>query len=227
MKFTGKLGIMLCIRHAVRENDMKMCKRIWGVMLLAMLCLSGCGEAKLPEVIDRPTVIVSNDGSVTAYLVEDFDKAYYDTEELKEMALQEAEEYNNSKVQSLEDGIPVIVKDVGLVAGNDKLVFVAYDFNTFDVYQHFLGQKLFSGTVMEAQMKNYKFDVSLQNVKDGSELSGATLFEDKDKKIIVTDAKAVIYCPGKVTHLSKGAIYNEDGSVDTTAVEGLVYIILK
>lgn len=206
---------------------MKKCKRIWGVILLTALCLCSCGEAKLPEVIDRPTVSLLKDGRVMAYLVEDFDKDYYDTEELSDMVVKEAEEYNNSKVQSLENGLPVTVRDVARVTGNEKKVCVAYEFSTADVYQHFLGQKLFSGTVMEAQMKNYKFDITLQSVKDGSELSGDALLENKDKKIIVTDAKAVIYCSGKVTHVSKGAVYNEDGSVDATAAEGLVYIILK
>lgn len=206
---------------------MKMCKRIWGVIWLTMLCLCGCGEAKLPEIIDRPTVSVLKDGRVMAYLVEEFDKAYYDVEELKDMVVQEAGDYNNSKEQSFENGFPVTVRDVSLVAGNEKKVCVVYEFSTADVYQHFLEQKLFCGTVMEAQLKNYKFDVTLQSVKDGSELSGNTLLENKEKKIIVTDAKAVIYCSGKVTHVSKGAVYNEDGSVDATGAEGLVYIILK
>ena len=206
---------------------MKVCKRIWGSILIVMLCLCGCGQAKLPAVIDKPTVSLAKDGSVTAYLVEDFDKDYYDLEELKDMVMQEAEDYNKSKEQSLEEGFPVIVKEVDRVTGNDKLVSVVYDFNTAAVYQAFCNQKLFFGTVMEAWMKNIKFDVPIHSVKDNSVLSEEKVLEDKDKKIIVTDAKAVFYCPGKVTHVSEGAVYNEDGSVDTTTAEGLVYIILK
>ncbi len=48
-----------------------------------------------------------------------------------------------------------------------------------------------------------------------------------DRSLVVTDMKANIYCSGTVTHVSSGAVLNKDGSVDTSGVEGLVYILLK
>ena len=39
--------------------------------------------------------------------------------------------------------------------------------------------------------------------------------------------KANIYCPGKVTYISEGAVVNADGSVSSFEAEGPVYILLK
>ena len=48
-----------------------------------------------------------------------------------------------------------------------------------------------------------------------------------EKHILITDSKARLYCPGKVTHVSEGVQLLEDGSVDTTQASETVYIMMK
>ncbi len=200
----------------------------YGIGMMAMLLmLSGCAQTKLPEVIETGTIAIGKDGVVSEYVVEAFDKAYYSVEELTQMAVNEAAEYN-AKVQAGET-IPVTVNKVeGLTTadGSNKAI-VEYRFDCGDTFTDFNEKILFYGTVAQAKAKGIDLDLTLYQVKDNSQLSGQELSAAEEKKIVITDAKAVIYCPGKVTHLSEGAVYNEDGSIDTVNTEGTVYILLK
>lgn len=202
--------------------------RKFGIGMIAMLLMfSGCAQAKLPEVIETSTVAINKDGAVSQYVVETFDKDYYSVSELNQMAVKEAAAYNEK--YQLGETVPVTVNKVeGLVAadGSDKAI-VEYMLDSTDTYTDFNETALFYGTVAQAKAKNLNLDVTLSQVKDNAQVSGQELFAGEEKKIIVTDAKAVIYCPGRVSHLSEGAVYNTDGSVDTSNAEGTVYIVLK
>jgi uncharacterized lipoprotein YajG len=60
----------------------------------AAFMLAGCGTAKVPDVVDVTSLAISEDGQITSYLVDVFDKDYYDISELKTMALEDAADYN-------------------------------------------------------------------------------------------------------------------------------------
>ena len=69
-------------------------------MLLFCLCmvfLAGCGEAKVPDVVDKPTVAIGREGEITVWQIGDFDKSYYNVAELANMAAEEVKEYNAAK----------------------------------------------------------------------------------------------------------------------------------
>lgn len=206
---------------------MKKCKRLCVATLVLAFCLGGCGQSKLPQVIDRTTISLSKDGTVRLYLVDSFDKDYYDLEELTDMVIQEAEEYNSAVLTLQGEDSPVTVQEVGKVTGRVNLVSVVYDFDSTAIYEDFCKQFFFYGTVGEAGLQNIQFDRPIYSVKDNTLLDAEQMSAHKEKKVIVTDARNVIYFPGKVTYVSEGAVYNQDGSVDTTATDGLVYIMLK
>ncbi len=196
-----------------------------GVCMLAMLLLAGCGAAKVPEVVDVTTLVVSGDGAVTSYLVDVFDKEYYKLSDLTEMATKEVADFN-SEVQTGET-VPVMVDKVEALEDGSNKVVVTHKYDSAESYEQFNEGVLFYGTVNEAVEAGYGLDVVLQSVKDDTLYTEAQLLQYPDKYLLITDAKAVIYCPKKVAFVSKNASYNANGSVDASQTEGTVVIFMK
>lgn len=228
------MGSRLCLRNAKRRMkvcrqqkglgiEMKSFKLAAGLCLLAVL-ISGCGQAAVPEEISEPTLVIGSGGEVTAYLVGEFDKSYYDLSELAVMAREEAAEFG----QPSKDGtMPVALENVSAVQDGSGRVVVAYSFDGTDSYKGFLGNALFYGTVAEALAQDILPDMVFQSVGNGTPMTREALTTEKDRHLIITNAAATIYCPYKVTHVSAGVTVNEDGSVDVSQAANMVYIILK
>ncbi len=196
------------------------CACIAGLVLSA-----GCGQARVPDVVNVTSLAVTEDGTVTSYLVEDFDKDYYSIKELTTVAMAEASDYNAEN--GGENGeILISVNKVELLSADNSKVVLTQTFAEAGVYGDYNEELLFVGTVAEAAEAGYLNGITLKNVKDDTLLSTEQLLQDGERKVLVTDAKAVVYAPGKVTHISDGT-YNEDGTVDTSACEGVVVILLK
>ena len=116
---------------------------------------------------------------------------------------------------------------VELLADGSK-VMVQHVYNDSTVYEDYNGQELFFGTVSEALLAGYDLSALLTAVKDGAPLSQEELMKKPDKThVLITDVKADIYCPYKVTHVGDGVVYREDGSVNTGEVDGIVVILMK
>lgn len=202
---------------------MKSLKLAAGLCLLAVL-LSGCGQTSVPDEISEPSLVIGSDGGVTAYLVGEFDKSYYDLSELTVMAREEAAEFGRPS----QDGtMPVMLENVEAVQDGSGRVVVAYRFDGTASYKAFLGNELFYGTVEEALAQGYLFDMVFKSVGNGTPMTSETLAAEKERHLIITNAAAVIYCPNKVTHVSTGAVMNSDGSVNASQATDTVYIILK
>lgn len=206
--------------------------KLAAVFILLTVFLVGCGGAQLPEVIDSPTISVSEDGQITYWLTGEFDKDYYKVSELSRMAIEEAKTFNESRKEKItgSDGesiAPVTVTNVEELSNGKGTVVVTYQFGNWESFTDFNENELFYGTVGEAALKGYSAKVTLKSVKDNSDFTEEQIKQATDKYIIITDLKANIYCPGKINYISEGAVVNEDGSIDTTAVDGLVYILLK
>lgn len=192
-------------------------------LCLCAVFLSGCGEAKLPEVIQAPTVAVTKEGDVRVWLLGDFDKSYYSVSELTDMAEDEAVQFNAAKNSQS----AVSVESVETVPGAASRVMVSYRFDSCASCEEFLGSQLFYGTVGEALERGFSADVILRSVGGGELFTEAQLRQAKDKYLLITDMKANIYCPRAVTHISNDALENQDGSINPSMVEGPVYILLK
>lgn len=200
--------------------------RIGACLLLCILALSGCGQTKGPDTINTTTISVSDKGAVTAYLVGDFDREYYNLSELTAMAMEEAAQYNTS--HAVQGSTPITVQKVENAETGDKVI-ITYQFDKTDTFNDYCEGVLFYGTVTEAVAEGYGLESSpLTSVKDGSLVTDGWMKQEAaGRHILITDQKAEIYCPYKVTHISEGAVYNADGSVDATQTEGNVVILMK
>ncbi len=197
--------------------------RLMAALCLCVAFLSGCGEAKVPEIVDTPSVAVSKEGEVTVWQVGLFDKADYVLSELQTMATQEAAQFNSDSGKAS----AVTVDKVEALEGGSGKVVVAYRFDGWESASAFLEEELFFGTASEAALAGRTAGMTLESVKDGAPYSEEQLGQDADEKVVITDIKANIYCPGKVTHITPGASVNSDGSIDTSGVEGAVCILYR
>lgn len=202
---------------------MKGFRRLMAAFCLPAVLLSGCGRTAVPRTVEEPTLVISEDGSVTAYLVGKFDKSYYDPDELTAMARAEAEDFGESAVGAA----PVTVESVQVSQDGSGRVVVTYAFGSTTSYEGFIGDRLFYGTPAEAIESGYGIGVTLQSVKGAAPLTREDLLQQAKRHLVITDAAVSVYCPEKVEYLSEGAVLNEDGSVDTSQADGLVYILLK
>ena len=99
------------------------------------LVLAGCGAAKVPEVVDVTSIAISEEGIVTSYLVDKFDKDYYSLSDLNTMAIEEAAEYNSEK--QVGENVPLTVEKVeALEDGSDKVV-VTHNYDSTDTFMDY------------------------------------------------------------------------------------------
>lgn len=119
-----------------------------GLSGLLILSLTGCGQAaKLPETVENTSLVVEKDGKVTSYLVNTFDKDFYNLDGLTQMVEEEAEEFNATHTEATEN--PMNVKTVQAL-GDGALVQVVQEFADTDSYAEYNEQDLFYGTRVEA-----------------------------------------------------------------------------
>ena len=209
MRGRRKAGVILC-----------------SILCLAMLLLGSCGQAQVPETLSVPAISVTNKGKVTAYLIEDFDKDYYDLAELQALVTEELAEFNSShKTAEGQD----TVKMISLTEATDgsRTVKLVLEFQNIASYTEYTGMELFYGTVAQAYEAGCDLDTELTAVKDGSTIDKMGIYEQGTRNILIAREKVRIYGPGKALYISTGAVLNEDGSVDPSDTEDSTYIIMK
>lgn len=197
-----------------------------GLSGLLILSLTGCGQAaKLPETVVNTSLVVEKDGKVTSYLVNTFDKEFYNLDGLTQMVEEEAEEFNAAHTEVTEN--PLTVKTVQALEGG-SMVQVVQEFADTDSYAEYNEQELFYGTRVEALAEGISVDLGLVSAADGTPAEEQKLDKALEKNhLIITNASAYIYCPYPVLYLSEGVVMGEDGYVDASQSDGVVTILMK
>ena len=202
-----------------------------GLVLCALLCLTiflmaGCGSVKVPETLSDSALSISGNGEVTAYLVETFDKEYYDLTELEQMVRAELKQFHQAQAKQSEEVIKLI--SLARLADDSDKIGLKLWFRDVESYQSYTGMELFYGTIAQAYQKGCDLDVKLSAVKDGSVIGEMELYENGTRKLLIAQERVRIYGPGKPLYVSMGATVNEDGSVvPAVDTEESVYIIMK
>lgn len=202
---------------------MKRNRRFVALACLLAAVLVGCGQTGVQDKVESTTISVDRNGRMTYYLVGEFDRDYYNLSELSAMASDEAEDFNKGAGEKQS----VVVDQVETLQEDESKVLIVYRFDGYAGFNEFNQGNFFYGTVEEAFRQGYIKNVQMKSVRDESLKTEEQLRQEGTKKIIVTDEKAVIYCPAKVTYISGGAVLNEDGSVDASAADETVYILMK
>ena len=191
----------------------KAIKRCMEFLLAAIIFFTGCG-VRIPDVIVQDSVIINRDGTLSEYIIEPFDRDRYEVAELYAMADKEAREYCNDhgqdrvKLQTVE----IMEQDPSQV----RVVFTYISPKDYSAYNE--------GEILYGQVKDYP------DVISDSRFQAGVLPDEKEKllekHILITDVKAVFYCPWQVKYASTGVVIDENGSADTRGCEGTAIIIL-
>lgn len=199
------------------------------VLVLSTLFITGCSKETVYVPVTANTIEVTENGELIGYLVEPFDKEYYDINELATMVETEIAEYNKVNQALVQEAgrVPIVVDKVIMAEDGSKKAVVAYKFYNAAVYEDFMGRKLFYGTVEEAVIAGYEVDKKLTKVKGGDLLTGNLLDKNKDKKILILEDAVSVRLPQSVQFLSTNAKMDGYGYVDCTVNEELKYIIIK
>ena len=215
---------------------MKMIRPAAIIVLFAIL-LSGCGQAEAPKDIRESTLVIDESGRVTAYLVEEFDKNYYNLSELTAMVQEDAAIFGSSET----DSEKVKIVSVKTMEDDSSRVVVTYQFDSTGSYEELIKDQLFYGTVAEAIQSGYCNGVTLKSVKDQTLMTEADLLQRMEDSLIIyypelvqpeevklnpeaeEQRQIVIYCPDEVGFVSQGTVVNQDGSISITWVEGSDY----
>ena len=178
-------------------------------------------------MIDKPMISVAQSGEVTEYLVGEFGAERYNISELSSMAAEEAAIYNTANQTG--STTPVKLEKVEALEDGSGRVGIVYQYDSAESYTGFNEGSLFYGTVGEAIAQEYAVNIDLVSAggKDGGIFTSDQLKQAVDRRLIIAPYGVYIYCPGKVEYISDNAVMAEDGSVNATAAEEPVYILLK
>ena len=158
------------------------------MVLTATLFLVGCGSSFEPT---ESTIYVTSKGEVFSAIMEEFDKAYYNFEELSEDVNKEVKSYCldvNDEVVSVES----LTKDSGMVTLKMK-------YQTVEDYAAFNEVILFAGTYAEAASTGY-IPEELHDAE--GEVADTESEKLDDLRVIVTEESVCIQTAGKIKYVS-------------------------
>ena len=208
---------------------MKKTIRLLLVCVLGALFITGCSKETVYVPVTANTIEVTESGELIGYMVEPFDKEYYDINELAAMVETEIAEYNKNNQNLVQEAgrVPIVVDKVIMAEDGSKKAVVALKFYNATVYENYMGRKLFYGTVEEAVAAGYEVDKKLAKVNGGDLLTGDLLQKNEGNKILILEGVVSVRLPQSVQFLSANAKLDNNGFVDCTIDEELKYIIYK
>ena len=203
------------------------------IISISLVCLlmaglfSACGKSL---EADRDTVYIQKKGSIIGAAIADFDKDYYDEEELKAFAEERVQEYQEEHGKN-----SVTIDKFSVEEGTAKLYM---KYAGYEDYQEFNEVTLFSGTVPQALAAGFTFDTDFTKIKDGKAAGSVENTEvvDTDYKVVVLSEKVEVKVDGSVQYMSSD--YTSLKGKDTVTVQvpeeaedgeelSLVYIVYK
>lgn len=168
-------------------------------LFVLALVLTGCGGEKTPGM---DTVSIQKDGSIRQTIVGQFEKHYYDVDELSSMAREKAERYS--------EGAQEIVCES--VEDQDGKIVIQMVYQSGEDYTRFNNREFFCGTVAEACAQGYSFDGMV--TKDGSGIAKEEITSAGDNQVVIVQTKPgeeldvnvyrrILYVSGDITRSGK------------------------
>lgn len=187
------------------------------VFLFGMFVLAGCAKGSKAA---QNTLYVEKNGKVTGAIVEDWNKDFYDEDELKKQINSEIDSY-----EAANDKSSIKLQKFEI---EDKKAKVNLLYDSLGTYADFNDVVAFNGTIKQAQEAGFGFEgefistgnkpaITINEI-DGSEKYKVLILSEKQK--IKTEFK-ILYASNnvKVSKDNKTAVINEDDS----AIGYLIY----
>lgn len=199
-------------------------KKRWTGMVASLFLLAhtavcaGCSTGMGTEEVTG--IKIGRDGTVTATIVEAFDKEYYTEDGLSEMIQSEIAAYDGS-------GERVSLVEIREQEDTGSIV-VVMKYASAEDYAAFNEATLFYGTVAQAQAAGYTPDAALESASGKEESLKKEDFSTLAEKHVVIYSEAMqVTLPSKILYLSGGSRLTDAKSVEATEDGALTYVITK
>ena len=193
-------------------------KRIIVIMTAVLVCLSASAEAEGDYA--ESTIVVAKKGRISERIIENFDKDYYNLDELKSEFESLVSQYNENI-----GGEEIRLKKVEL---NGTLLTVDLDFTGPSDYENFTGERLFVGTVKDAYDNGYTMDVTLKGVENGDKIEKVQIMGLSDKSIVILSEHVRVRTFDDIAYVSANVeVVGDNEARVLSESDGLAYIILK
>lgn len=187
--------------------------------------LVACGQSQFAGNYRSTAIEAQKDGTLNYYLVDTFEKDYYELAGLSDLAKDEVAKFKEENRSLNADCVRVT--SVEMVEGTKDLVSVNYRFSDSTSFEKFYNCFFYYGTVGEALDQKIKMLSGYRKVKDQSVVAEIEVRNSRDRRMIVTDQKCVLYTELKPYCVSEGVTVLEDGGLDLRLCKGNAYIIFK
>lgn len=166
------------------------------VLMLGLIGMTGCTKEELiltAEAIDSDTILAKVNGEIQAATIEEFDKDYYNLNELTEFVTAEIDAYNLSS-----GGTNVTMNEL---QRKDNNVVMIISYSGMKHYAEF-------NKVIGAYFNGGKTDVAMDlpdtliNVKNGSGENTSDVLLNENLRFLVIDEPADVLVDGKVQFIS-------------------------
>ncbi|MBQ8638823.1 MAG: hypothetical protein IJ468_06615 [Lachnospiraceae bacterium] len=220
-------------------------KRIAAVLVMCLFVCGLCSCSLMTKTYNftaqENSIYVHEDGQITAAIIEDFEKDYYDVSELLGLAQNLVQEYNETyyglpyytysqltKEQKKQMLLPISLESVDSSNGKVTLVLkyangsAFADFNGIDI-------KAAGGTTAyTSQLGSSKMALqgSFVSAKDGSALMVEELQKKTDYYLLYLDFATTVYFEHEVQAVSNNVTVVANNAVQTAAGQGN-YILFK
>ena len=179
--------------------------KMWraAVLVLGLGLLTGCDMMQEDDWTPREEAAISIDeeGRITEYLSEKLDQAYYNFDELKSMLDSEVADYN---ARHGDGSVTVVTAEQE--EGKANLVI---EYRSGADYAEFNNIEFYYGSMINAQLSGYLFDVSYKQVNDGvvqvEEVSGSEVLKKMADQVVVVRAPLEVHVPGNIDFMSSNA----------------------
>lgn len=166
------------------------------ILVLGLIGMTGCTKEELiltADAIDSDTILAKNNGEIQAATVEEFDKDYYNLNELTEFVTAEIDSYNLSS-----GGANVTMNEL---QRKDNNVVMIISYSGMKHYAEF-------NKVIGAYFNGGKTDVAMDlpdtliNVKNGTGENTSVVLQNEELRFLVIDEAADVLVDGKVQFIS-------------------------
>ena len=190
------------------------------ISILGILMLAGCAKKEIfitTDDITSDTILVKRDGSLFVAIVEEFDKSYYNLEELNEFVSKEVNAYN-SKVGSQE----VTIEELGLKNGKAVMIL------EYTKIAHYSAFNNMPAAYFSADTENVALELPSQYVdtRKNSVVDKNTAMKNNKNQVLVLYEPYEIIVEGDIRFYSDNATFLEESKVKSNS-EDMTVVIYK
>lgn len=169
-------------------------KRIYILLLAAMVLLVGCGSVKKAGA---SSVYIDKKGKVTSVLVESFAAEQYDETELEEFIRSSIDQYNDEN-----DKKSVSLDSYTVKKGQVRVIL---EYASCEDYENFNQTTLFSGSIKEAKAAGYDFKGNFAS-SSGDAADGSKILEtNPEAKVIILNELIQVMTARNILYVSENA----------------------